>query len=129
MFDRHAYYLAHRSEILERQRFYRESHREALRESGRVASKRWRASHSELYRERQRKASKRYRESHLELERKRKRESSKLFSKSEVGRKYKNEYYLAHRSETLERQRVRDAHLSEENVSVSGFSSVSGIGV
>ena len=110
MFDRHVYYLAHHSEILERNRLYRESHREALRER----AKRWRESHLEVNRERLRVYSKRYYYSHLESERKRCREYAKRSSESI--REYKHNWYLAHRSAILEHQRVLDACRSPESL-------------
>ena len=57
--------MAHRSEILEYSKRYRESHREALRERAKL----WRDSHREVYRERGREYFKRWRSSHLSVHR------------------------------------------------------------
>ena len=62
-----AYYLAHRSGILEYSKLWRESHRGVARKRGREGSKRWRDSHRELYNERQCVHSKRWRNSHRKV--------------------------------------------------------------
>jgi hypothetical protein len=87
LFDSHAYYLAHRSEICERHKRYRESHLEVERERGRELSKLYYESHREVCRERCCEYAKRNCE-HI--------------------REYSHAYYLAHRSEILGHQRVYD---------------------
>ena len=63
MVDRHAYYLAHRSEVLARARSEREANPELYRERNRKSMRVWRERNLELSRERGREYFRRWRDS------------------------------------------------------------------
>ena len=69
MVDSHAYYLAHRSEILARGKVRREANLEFYREHGREAQKRWRELHLEVNRERHIEYFRKWRGSHRDKHR------------------------------------------------------------
>jgi hypothetical protein len=67
LFDRHKYYLAHRSEILARAKVRREANLELYRECSREAQRRWRELNLELNRKRQIKYFRNWRDSHYNM--------------------------------------------------------------